>query len=243
MSESVRQLGVLQPIAVRYVREADRYRIISGERRYRAAVVAGLGEIPCWVQSPEDRQVLVRQITENWQRADLHPFEIADSLARLRDQRGYSQQEIARLLGKSKGEVSKFLSLLTLAPTIQAECRQESTGALSRKHLEALARLPDAQQAQAYAQVKERRLTGRETERLVSRTLARQAGPGRGGGAAGTVFRYGTAKATVTVQFRRAQVTADDQLEALDSARRQVLRVAELARGRQEGMEPASAAS
>ena len=105
----MRRLGILQPITVRYIETENIYRIITGERRYHAACEAGLAEIPCWVQSPKEEEVLLHQIVENWQRLDMHPYDLADALARLRDANGYSQQDLARETGKSEGEISKLL--------------------------------------------------------------------------------------------------------------------------------------
>src|SRR5207245_4101503 len=90
---SVREHGILQPVSVRFVPESSCYFIIAGERRYQAAKEIGLIELPCWVQRPDERQVLVHQVVENWQRADLHPFDLADALAELRDTNEYTQAD------------------------------------------------------------------------------------------------------------------------------------------------------
>ena len=71
---------------------------------------AGLAEIPCWVQSPKEDEVLQHQIVENWQRLDMHPYDLADALARLRDANSYSQRDLARETGKSEVEISKLLA-------------------------------------------------------------------------------------------------------------------------------------
>ena len=226
LADSIQQLGILQPITVRYIADDQIYQIISGERRYQAALQAGLTEIPCWVQTPEERQILVRQVVENWQRAELHPFEIADSLAALRDTWGYSQTELAALIGKSKGDVSKFLSLLTLDPAIAKQCRDDTSGTLTRKHLEALARTPKSAQADVLKQVSEQHLTAKETERIVRDVVARHSGKKHQGAPVGKIFRFATLKATVTVQLRKASVDSADILEALDAARDSVLRAA-----------------
>lgn len=93
LKDSVRRLGILQPISVRYVANEETYLIIAGERRFLAAQAAGLAEVPCWVQRLKDNEILVHQIVENWQRADLHPFDLADALALLRDGNGYTQKQ------------------------------------------------------------------------------------------------------------------------------------------------------
>jgi len=73
LNASVARLGILQPITVRFVEERNIYRIITGQRRFEAAKQANLQQLPCWVQTPKDREVLLHQIVENWQRADMHP--------------------------------------------------------------------------------------------------------------------------------------------------------------------------
>src|SRR5205085_10342630 len=128
LTDSVRRLGILQPIAVRYDAGQDAYLVIAGERRYRAACDAGLAEVPCWVQSPDAKDVLLHQVVENWQRAELHPFDLADALAELRDANGYTQKQLAVLTGKPESEVSRLLSLLKLDPAVQVEARSESGG-------------------------------------------------------------------------------------------------------------------
>jgi ParB family chromosome partitioning protein len=216
--ESVKRLGILQPISVRYMADADQYQIISGERRFQAATLAGLSEIPCWVQSPEEREILVRQIVENWQRAELHPFELADSLAALRDTNGYSQKQIAELTGKSEGEISKLLKLLTLAPDVQLAARSDSTGTLSRRHLYAVSRLSQEEQVIVATTVQDQSLTAEDTEAMVSKKLSRQTKmPKRG--APVTRVQYVTAKARIVLTFRKQSVTPADIMAALDEAR------------------------
>lgn len=216
----MRHFGILQPIAVRYVVVEDTYRIISGERRFRAALAVGLAEIPCWVQTPQDREILVRQVVENWQRADLAPFEIADALGILRDQQGYSQNEIAAMIGKSKGEVSKYLKLLNLPEEVTTACRNDPTGKLTRKHLEAIADAPTDKQSEIFQHAKEQNLTVGETQRIVTEETKKATGQKTRGAPASSTVRFATRKATVTIQFRRRQVAGTDILEALDAARR-----------------------
>ncbi len=222
LKESILQLGILQPITVRYVAEDGMFQIITGERRYQAAKVAGIKEMPCWQQSPETNQILVRQVVENWQRVELHPFDLADSLAQLRDQQNYSQAEIAKMTAKPESEISKILSLLKLRPSIQQQYRRDQTGALSRRHLENIAKLPEEQQERFHDQVQEQKLTAKETERIVQDTLRHPAGSPRRGAPAATKKRYVTAKATVLFSFRRKTVTLGDILEVLDAVRDQV---------------------
>lgn len=219
LAASIRRHGVMQAITVRYLAEDDVYQIISGERRFLATKLAGFSTIPCQIQDPKENEILVRQIVENWQRAQLHPFEIADSLEKLRDGNGYSQKDLARETGKPEPEISKFLKLLELAPSVQKDARNDASGVLTFRHLYNVARLaPDEQSAVVFA-VREQRMTAIETEKLVRKTIARRtAAPKRG--APVTKVEYVTAKAKVTLTFRKKTVEKEDILAALDEARK-----------------------
>src|SRR5262249_26319725 len=155
--------------------------IITGERRYRAASLAGLTEMPCWEQSPDDEDILARQVVENWQRADLHPFDLADTLARLRDEQHRSQKQIAELTGKPESEISTLLSLLKLRDSIQQQYRRDKSGILSRRHLENIAKLPVDIQEEFHAEVVEKKMTARQTEEIVQEKLEEHRGTRRPG--------------------------------------------------------------
>lgn len=218
LAASIQRLGVVQAISVRYLAQDDVYQIISGERRYQAARLAGLTAIPCLVTDPEEREILVRQIVENWQRAQLHPFEIADALAQLRDANGFTQKQLAQETGKPEPEISKFLKLLDLDAAVQQAARADPTGVLSFRHLYNLARLPADAQPAAAAAVREQRLSAVQTEMLVRRAIERRtAAPQRG--APVTRVQYVTAKAKLVITFRKQSVTNDEILAALDEAR------------------------
>lgn len=218
LAASIRRLGIVQAISVRYIPSDDIYQIISGERRYQAAKLAGLPAIPCIVDDPADGEVLVRQVVENWHRSALHPFEIADALGQLRDTRGFSQKKIAEETGKSESDVSMFLKLLELTPAVQKEARNDPTAVLSFKHLYQIARLaPDDQVAIADA-ARHQRLSAADTAVLVRRTIQkRTAAPKRG--APVTRVQYVTTKARVIITFRKQAVTNEEILAALDEAR------------------------
>lgn len=218
LADSIRRLGLIQPIAVRWDSERSTYLIIAGERRYAAAVAAGIAEVPCWVQSPEENQVLLRQIVENWQRQDLHPFQIADALATVRDANRLTQAQLSHLTGKPESEISRHLSLLKLAPEVQREARGDSTGEISRRHLLALTQLNPATQGQAYRTIKERGLTALETEQYVRDEKARVVAVPRRGAPQATVRRIKTTSALVSLRFRKSTVTDDDVRGALDEA-------------------------
>jgi ParB family chromosome partitioning protein len=218
LAASIKKLGVLQPITVRYVEADDIYQIITGERRYRAVQAIGLTEIPCWVKVPKSEEVLVHQIVENWHRKELHPFEIADALAQLRDANGYSQRQLAAETGKPEAEISKFLKLLELSPTVQKEAREDATGVLSFRHLYNIARLQPGEQAAIATAVRDQRLSAVDTERLVKDEIARRTRPPKRG-APVTKIEYFTSKAKVLLVFRKQVANCADILEALDEAR------------------------
>jgi ParB family transcriptional regulator, chromosome partitioning protein len=197
------------------------YQIISGERRYQAATAAGVVEVPCWVQTPKEEEILVRQIVENWQRSDLQPLELAEALALLRDANGCTQKELADLTGKPESEISRLLSLLKLDPEVQHAARSES-GGFTKRHLTALAQLPPEDQQEVMVEVQEQHLTALDTERAVREKKARAAGLKTRGAPYGQRLRYLTEKAVVTVTFRRRNVTVDEILTALDEVRQQV---------------------
>jgi ParB family chromosome partitioning protein len=214
----VKQHGILQPITVRYLEPESIYQIITGERRYAAARVAGLTEIPCWIQTPKEEDVLIHQIVENWQRLDMHAYDLADALARLRDANGYSQKEIAQATAKSEGEISKILALLDLDPAVQKLAREDQSGHITKRHLYALRTLPPEDQQALIGKVQRDALTADETQQLAAKKLERFRSAPRPG-APVSYHRYKTTQATVSLTFRKNDVTTDDILVALEEAR------------------------
>lgn len=214
---SVKQFGIMQPIAVRYIESQKIYQIISGERRYQAALRAKLTEIPCWVQSPREEEILVRQIVENWQRSDLSPFELADALASIRDTNKLTQDALAKLTGKPKGEISKLLALLSLAPAVQKRAREDST--FSRRQLYAVSQVAPDRQVEIIKEVERRGLKVVETEELVRREKQPSS---RRGTPHMTMRRFQTSAAIVTISFRKRSVGDADVVTALDEAREQL---------------------
>jgi len=215
--ETVRSVGIIAPIAVQYVEADDTYQIITGERRFQAAKRAGLKTIPCCVGSPDPEDLLVQQIVENWQRADLKPFELADSLARLRDTHGYSQTELAKATGKNKSEISRLLSLLDLDSDVQKAARHDANEKITKRHLFALARLPASRQRELLEQIQDDNLTARNTERRAVK-MQQMAKGGRKAGEPYKRWRFQTNEATVVVTFRKRNVSNQDVLEALREA-------------------------
>jgi len=197
------------------------YQIIAGERRYQAACEAGLPEIPCWVQNPKENEVLLHQIVENWQRLDMHPYDLADALARLRDANGYSQQDLARETGKSRGDISKLLALLDLDPTVQKIAREDTAGRFTRRHLYAMRSLPAAEQRTLIERARTETVSAEQMEELASERGQALRGRRRRG-APVSHHRFSTSQALVSVTFRKKDVTTRDIIAALDEARSQV---------------------
>ena len=223
LATSIAKEGILQAISVRYVEDAKKYRIISGHCRHAASLKAGLAEMPCWVKSPKDEKILLHQIVENWQRSDLNPFELADSLALLKDSNGYSQQELAELTGKSKGEISKTLAILELASDVQAIARSDESGAISKRHLYAIARMKPEKQAQTVDQVTKKRLTVGEVERMLEMQLDAVAKPTE---PRQQLYRrsFRTSEASVTFTFKSNTLDDENVLRAMLEIKRQLAR-------------------
>jgi ParB family chromosome partitioning protein len=219
LTDSVCRYGIMQPIAIRYLADEDVYQIISGERRYRAALAAGLAEVPCWIQTPREEEILVRQVVENWQRSDLNPFELADALARIRDMQGVSQEALAKLTGKPKSEISRLLALLTIGPEAQGLARNSPD--LGKRQLYAIARAEPETQTTLIRQIQEQSLTASETEALAKKTQRTPSGS-RQRGAPTTHRRFRTSQASVLVTFRKRHVENADILAALDEVQNQL---------------------
>lgn len=162
LAASLKQHGLVQPIVVRALPGApERYEIIAGERRWRAAQLAGLHELPVTVLDVSDRQALELAIVENVQRADLNPVEEARGYQALLDQFGYTQADLGATIGKSRVHVTNTLRLLKLPEPVLAMLE---AGALSAGHGRALLAAPDPERlAQT---ILEKNLSVREAERL-----------------------------------------------------------------------------
>jgi len=221
LTVSVKRLGILQPITVRHIEPDNVYQIITGERRYRAATEAGLKKLPCWIQSPKEEDVLLHQIVENWQRSDLNPFELADSLAILRDVNGFTQQELADHTGKNKSEISRLLSLLQLHPDVQRIARQDTSCGITKRHLFAIARLEIDQQEQMIRRIQNENMTAISAERCVARFQKTGGKPGKKATAV-CRRRYATTHANVVFTFRKSEATNEDMLLALSEIKKQI---------------------
>ncbi len=140
LTRSIVEKGVLEPILVR-PRGDGRFTIISGERRFRACLDAGLAEIPCIEMDVPDNELLEISLVENLQRKDLSPFEEAEGYKALQERHGYTHEQIADAVGKSRVTITEALSISRLPDRVQAECRRADIG--SRSFLLELGRLKD----------------------------------------------------------------------------------------------------
>jgi ParB family chromosome partitioning protein len=175
LAASIRAQGVVQPIVVRTTATGD-YELIAGERRWRAAQMAGLHEIPAVVRDVPDRAVLAMALIENIQRENLNPLEEASALERLIEEFGMTHQEAADAVGRSRAAVSNLLRLLELNPEVKTAV---ASGTLEMGHARALLALPRADQPGVARKVAERGLSVRETERLVKSIVEQPKQPSR----------------------------------------------------------------
>ncbi len=167
LADSIAAQGVIQPIVVRPV-EDGQYEIVAGERRWRAAQLAGLKDIPVIVKEVDEQAAMAMGLIENIQRDDLNPLEEASALHRLLHEFALTHQQVAQAVGKSRTTVTNLLRLLDLEDEVKALLDQ---GRLEMGHARALLALKGADQSDAAAQVTARGLSVRETERLVRRIL------------------------------------------------------------------------
>lgn len=170
LAASIREQGVLQPIVVRPVGKG-RYEIIAGERRWRAAQLAGLHEIPAIVRAVEDRAAVAIALIENIQRENLNPMEEAQALQRLIEEFELTHAEAAEAVGRSRAAVSNLLRLLELQADVREMVEQ---GDLEMGHARALLALPGSKQLDAARKVQHRGLSVRATEGLVRQLLRAQ---------------------------------------------------------------------
>jgi ParB family chromosome partitioning protein len=168
LADSIKAQGLMQPIVIRPISD-KRYEIIAGERRWRAAQLAGLGEIPALVRDVTDEAAIAMALIENIQREDLNPIEEAVALSRLQQEFELTQQEVADAVGKSRSTVANLLRLMSLEPEVRTLLEH---GDIDMGHARCLLSLTGAAQCQAARQVSSRGLSVRQAEALVRRLLA-----------------------------------------------------------------------
>lgn len=168
LAQSLRQHGVLQPLLVRAAGEG--YEIVAGERRWRAARVAGLDRLPALLVDAAEGAILEMAVAENVQRADLNPMEIAAAFASMMERLGLTQEEVAARVGKERSTVANYVRLLKLPPRVQEEV---ATGRLSMGHARAILSLRSEGEMIAFARKAiDKSLSVRQLEEMLRRTLA-----------------------------------------------------------------------
>jgi ParB family transcriptional regulator, chromosome partitioning protein len=175
LAASIRSQGLMQPLLVRPV-ERDRYELIAGERRWRAAQMAGLEEVPALVREVPDEGALALSLIENIQREDLNPMEEAAGLQRLVDEFKMTHEQAADAVGRSRSATTNLLRLLRLAKQVQEMVME---GALEMGHARALLAVDPARQIEAAHRIAARHLSVRETEALVQSMLRGRPGAQR----------------------------------------------------------------
>jgi ParB family chromosome partitioning protein len=164
LAASIRQIGIIQPITVRKL-DDRKYQLIAGERRLRAAVIAGLKRIPAYIRTADDQSMLELALVENIQREDLDPIEVAISYQRLIDECKLTQESMSDRVGKKRSTIANYLRLLKLPAEIQLGLR---TAKLSMGHARTLINIEDAAtQLVIYQQILDNDLSVRKVEELV----------------------------------------------------------------------------
>jgi ParB family chromosome partitioning protein len=211
LAESIKSQGVMQPVLVRPV-GPDRYEIIAGERRVRAAKLAGLDEVPVLVRPVPDEAAAVMALIENIQREDLNPLEEAQGLKRLVDEFSLTHEQAAQAIGRSRSAASNLLRLLHLTQPVQ---QMLLAGDLEMGHARALLALDAAQQILAANEISAKKLSVREAEKLVAQAL--------GGTRATPLARAKPAKPRDIVRLEEAladRLTASVDIRVLRRTRR-----------------------
>src|SRR6059058_5832969 len=208
LTASIKEKGVLEPLLVKPT-PTGRWMIIAGERRWRAATAAGLKEVPCIEMDVDDSAVAEIALIENMQRKDLTPWEEADGLRALCERFGYTHEDVARKVGKSRSTVTEALSIASIPNAIRAVCRKADIS--SKSLLLQIVRQPDDESMRAMAeQIAEQGLT-RDGARKARRAYIDPTGTSEP-----FVYRYEAAgkEFRVEVKFKRANVSAEELFEA-----------------------------
>ena len=164
LAASIKLHDIIQPITVSKIANG-KYRLISGERRYRASKMAGLKDIPVYIRQANDQQLLELALLENLQREDLNAIEISLSYKRMMDELNYTQEEVAERMGKERSTVANYIRLLKLPPDIQVAVRH---GNISMGHARALVNVDTVdKQLYIFNEIKNKNLSVRQTEELV----------------------------------------------------------------------------
>ncbi len=173
LADSIRINGIIQPLTVRKLQEG-KYQLIAGERRFRAAKLVGLAEVPVFIRTANDEEMLEIALIENIQREDLNPIEIANSYQRMIEEIGLRQEDLGKKVGKSRSSVTNFLSLLKLPPKVKKGVRD---GEITFGHAKVIKGVDDVvQMLQIYDEVVENNYSVRQTTELVNGLKEKKSG-------------------------------------------------------------------
>src|SRR6195256_2403312 len=213
LTASIREKGVLEPLLVKPSRLTGRWMIIAGERRWRAAREAGLSEVPCIEMEVDDRTVAEIALIENMQRKDLTIWEEADGLLSLCERFGYTHEEVARKVGKSRTTVTEALSIAAIPEEIRNICRESEI--TSKSLLLQIVRQPDDESMRTMAEQ-----IGTEGLTRDGARKARRAFVDPTGASEPYVYRYEAPgrEFKVEVKFRKSNISAEELFEALNAA-------------------------
>ena len=173
LAQSIRMHDIIQPVTVSKL-PTGKYRLISGERRFRAAKIAELKDIPAYIRQADDQQLLELALLENLQREDLNAMEIALSYKRMMEELNYTQEQVAERMGKERSTVANYIRLLKLPPDIQVAVRSSQ---LSMGHARALINVDTVdKQLYLFKEIKDKGLSVRQTEELVRKLYKENTG-------------------------------------------------------------------
>jgi ParB family chromosome partitioning protein len=207
---SIKEKGVLEPLLVRPSQVGGRYMIISGERRFRAAREAGLREVPCIEMDVDDRAVAEIALIENLQRKDLTAFEEADGLLALVERFGYTHEDVAKKIGKSRTSVTEALTIASLPEEIKQACAKAEISAKSL--LLQVARQPNLESMLKFiAKVVSQGMTRDEARKASSKKQTRPQPYFH-------QFKSPSKDFTLELKFRKSNVSRDELIQALQSA-------------------------
>lgn len=213
---SIREKGILEPLLVRPSEVGGRFMIISGERRFRAAGIAGLPEVPCIEMDVDDQAVAEIALIENLQRKDLTPFEEADGLQLLADRFGYTHEEISKKIGKARSSVTESLSLAQIPHVIREICHAASL--FSKSLLLQVARQPDTESMRLFVERIVRNGMTRDEARDARKANNQNANPDSQPRAQPFTYRYAAPgkEFKFELKFKRSEVSDQELIEVLE---------------------------
>ncbi len=212
LMSSIAEKGIIEPLVVR--QRGGRYQIVAGERRYQASVQVGVRELPVVIRDVDDNEIMEIALVENIQRKDLTPFEEAEALQVLAERCGYTHEDLARRMGKSRTNVTESLALAQMPVEVRNLCRLADIS--SKSLLLQIVRQQDAQKMIAFIERLTRDGSGAPVTREQARKVAAKPKPGR---PKAFVFQYRPAAKTfnLKLQFKKSDVDKTEVISALES--------------------------